>query len=93
MSTIRAVIRDRRINVPAPDDLPDGAEVIVQVSTGDNDDGPMSPEEIQRTLSAMRQLQPLDIPAEVAADLDAWERKVNQYGIDNSEKGIESVFR
>lgn len=93
MSTIRAVIQDRRINVPAPDDLPDGAEVIVQVSTEDNNDGPMSPEEIERTLAAMRQLLPLDIPAEVAADLDAWEEKINQHGINGSEKGIESVFR
>jgi hypothetical protein len=30
MSTIRAMIQDRRINVAAPDDLPDGTEVLVQ---------------------------------------------------------------
>jgi hypothetical protein len=29
--TIRAVVHDRRIEVPAPDDLPDGSEVLVEV--------------------------------------------------------------
>ncbi|MCE9530544.1 MAG: hypothetical protein K8T89_05350 [Planctomycetes bacterium] len=32
MSTIRAVIHDRRINVPAPSDLPDGTLVLVELS-------------------------------------------------------------
>jgi hypothetical protein len=93
MTTIRTVIRDRRIDVPAPTDLPDGTEVLLTIGTNlPDDDGPMSQEEIARVLAAMRRLGPLDIPEDVAADLDAWERKVNQYGIDNAEKGMEDVF-
>ncbi|OWK43285.1 hypothetical protein FRUB_02884 [Fimbriiglobus ruber] len=53
----------------------------------------MAPEEITRTLAAMQQLRPLNIPDEVAADLDAWERQLNQHGIDNGDKGIEDAFR
>jgi hypothetical protein len=91
MTTIRAVIYDRRIDVPAPRDLPDGTEVLVTIGTSiPDDDGPMSPQEIARIHAAMQTLLPFEIPEDVAADLDAWERKVNQFGIDNTDKGIES---
>ena len=47
MTTVRTVIHDRRIEVPAPDDLPDGTEVILSIGTDVvDDDGPMSLEEI-----------------------------------------------
>ena len=94
MTTVRTVIHDRRIEVPAPEDLPDGTEVILTIGTDVADDnGPMSPEEIARVLAAMEQLQPLEVPDDVAADLDAWERKLNQHGIDHAAKGIEDAFR
>jgi hypothetical protein len=38
-------------------------------------------------------MQPLEIPDDVAADLDAWERKLNQYGIDHADEGVEDAFR
>ena len=53
----------------------------------------MPSEEIARVLAAMRQIQPLELPDEVAADLDAWDRKLNQHGIDHAAEGIEDVFR
>lgn len=94
MTTVRTVIHDRRIEVPAPADLPDGTEVVLTIGTEvAEDDGPMSPEEIARVLAAMGQVQPLEIPDDVAADLDAWERKSNQHGIDRADKRIEDVFR
>jgi hypothetical protein len=31
MTRIRSIVRDRRVEIPAPDDLPDGAEVLVEV--------------------------------------------------------------
>ena len=94
MTTVRTVIHDRRIDVPAPEDLPDGTEVILTIGTDiANDEGPMSPDEIARVLAAMGRMRPLEIPDEVAADLDAWERKLNQHGIDHADKGIDDVFR
>lgn len=53
----------------------------------------MSPAEIARVLAAMGQMQRLEIPDDVTADLDAWERKLNRHGIDHADKGIEDVFR
>jgi hypothetical protein len=94
VTTVRAVIHDRRIEVPAPEDLPDGTEVILTIGTDTaDDDGPMSPEEIARVLAAMGRMQPLEIPEDVAADLDAWERTLNQHGIEHADEGVEDAFR
>ncbi len=92
-SLLKGVIRNGRVEVFEPIDLPEGTEVVVAPEATNRDDGPVPPEEIARVLVAMRRLQPLDIPDDVAADLDAWERKLNQHGIDRSESGIEDVFR
>jgi hypothetical protein len=93
MTVIKTTIRNRRIDVPAPSDLPDGMEVVLTIGASIPDDEPIPPEEIARVLAAMRQLEPLDIPADTAAELDAWERKLNQHGIDSTDKGIEEVFQ
>jgi hypothetical protein len=75
VTTVRTVIHDRRIEVPAPDDLADGTEVILTIGTDVADDErPMSPAELTRVLAAMARFRPLEIPDDVAADLDARER-------------------
>ncbi|MDB5313693.1 MAG: hypothetical protein JWO38_7895 [Gemmataceae bacterium] len=89
---LKGVIRNGRVEVDEPIDLPEGTEVVVSSGTTGHDD-PMSPAEIARVLAAMHQLQPLEIPDDVGADLDAWERKLNQHGIDNTDTGIDDVFR
>jgi hypothetical protein len=92
VTTVRTVIHDRRIEVPAPKDLPDGTEVVLTIGTDvADDDGPMSSEEITRVLAAMNQMQPLEIPDDVAADLDAWERTLNQHGILGLTRGPTSM--
>jgi len=93
MSAVLGIVRGGRIELDEPLDLPDGTTLSIPLPGGVNDDSPMTPEEIARTLAAMQLIQPLDIPPEVAADLDEWERKTNQYGIDNFERGLEDVFR
>lgn len=91
---VKGVIRNGRVEVAGPIDLPDGTEVVVSAEASSSEGAdPVPPEEITRVLAAIRQLQPLDIPADTAADLDAWERKPNQHGIDNSGTGLEDVFR
>jgi hypothetical protein len=93
MTSIKTTIRNRRIDVPAPDDIPDGTEVIVTIGElGDNERQPATDKEIARVLSAMQNLEPLEIPEDVAADLDAWERKINQHGINHVDPSMEDVF-
>ena len=52
----------------------------------------MPPEEIARVVAAMQKLEPLDIPEDVGADLDDWERKINQRGIEHRDPSMEEVF-
>ena len=91
MNTIKTTVRNRRIDVPAPSDIPDGTEVMLTIAESD-DNQPLPPEEIARVLAAMQKLEPLEIPDEVGADLDDWERKINQHGIEHRDPSMEDVF-
>ncbi len=96
MNEIIATVKGGRVEAHVPPDWPEGTQVAIQLLDNDrmqDDEGPMSPEEIARTLAAMDKVEPFDMPAEDAADLDAWERKVRDYSIANVDKGIEDVFR
>ena len=73
MTTIKAVVRNGRIEVDEPLDLPDGT--VLQIPLPDDaakakDDEPMSPEEIQQVLAAMDRMEPLRM---TDAELAAWE--------------------
>jgi len=94
MKTIKTTIRNRRIDAPAPSDIPDGTEVLLTIDTAVADgDGPLPPEEIARVLAAMQKIEPFDWSDEERSAADAWEKKVNDYTIANLDKGIEDVFR
>jgi hypothetical protein len=94
MTTVRTVIHDRRIEDPAPDDLADGTAVVLTIGTDvADDDSPMPSEEVARVLAAMERLQPLEIPDDVAADHDAWERRLNRHGIDHADEDGEGETR
>jgi hypothetical protein len=53
----------------------------------------MSPEEIARVLAAMKKIEPFNWTDEERAEADAWEKKINDYGIANMDKGLEDFFR
>lgn len=92
-AVLKGFIRNGRVEVDEPIDLPEGTEVVVAPETARRDDGPVPPEEIARVLAAMQRLHPLDIPDEVEDDLEAWEQTLNRHGIIHAEDGIEDVFR
>ncbi len=92
MTTIKTKVRNRRIDVPAPNDIPDGTEVTLTITESDNR-APLPPEEIVRLLAAMQKLESWNIPADVASDLDDWERQINQHGIEHRDPSAEDVFR
>jgi hypothetical protein len=71
MTTIKATVRNGRIEVDEPLDLPDGT--VLQIPVPDDSsraDDEMSPDEIQRILDAMDRMQPLQM---TDAELAAWE--------------------
>ena len=87
MSSIlmKGVIRNGRVEVAEPIDLPDGSEVIVQVLNGDVDadfeEGwDNSPQGIASWLQWCNALQPLKITPQHEADTEAWLERINQRG-------------
>jgi hypothetical protein len=73
MTNIRTIIHNRRIEVPAPDELPDGTEVLMQLvpvglEVTEQDD---SPEGIAAWLQHYEALEPLMFTAQELADLEA----------------------
>jgi hypothetical protein len=76
MTTMTATVRDGRLELPLPIDLPDGTEIEIRLpertaSAADQDDVPMTPEEIARTLAAMEKVEPLERSDEELAALEA----------------------
>jgi len=75
MSTIKATVRDGRIELDEPIDLPDGTELWIPMPNGAvepaADDGPMSANEIARVLAALDQIIPFDRSAKEEARLEA----------------------
>jgi hypothetical protein len=63
MTTVKATIKDRRLELDVPEDWPDGIEVEIHpLSEGSNSDPDiLSPEEIARTLAAMDRIEPFDL--------------------------------
>lgn len=67
MITIKAVVRNGRIEVDEPLDLPDGT--VLQIPVPDDSDT-MSPEEVERVLPALDRMEPLQM---TEVELAAWE--------------------
>ncbi len=63
MNTLKGVIHHGQVVLPQPADLPEGTEVeIVPVGLARlADEGPLTTEEIARTLAAMEAIQPFEM--------------------------------
>jgi hypothetical protein len=77
MILVKGVIRNGRVEVEGPINLPDGSEVTITghpngafVGLADNGD-PMTPQEIAATLEAMDKIEPFDMTDEERAAWDA----------------------
>jgi hypothetical protein len=76
MTIMTAIVRNGQLELPRPLDLPDGTEVEILLPepgpTADQsaDEGPMTPEEIARTLAAMEKMEPLEM---TDAERAVWE--------------------
>lgn len=92
-TTLKGRIRNGKVEGDRPFDLPEGTEVEVTPLPSDRHDESMTPSEIEHVLAAMQTLLPLEIPGDVASDLDQWEAEINRHGIEHGERGVEHVFR
>jgi hypothetical protein len=74
MNTIKATVRGGRLDLQVPPDWPDGTEVEIHpVAPGEpvGEDGPVTPEEIARTLAAMDRVEPFILSDEERAAIEA----------------------
>jgi hypothetical protein len=71
MTTLRATVKDRRLELSAPADWPDGTEVEIHPLSQGPDAAILSPEEITDSLAAMDRVEPFDQTDDERA---AWER-------------------
>ncbi|MBI1831858.1 MAG: hypothetical protein HYR84_10450 [Planctomycetes bacterium] len=71
MTTIKATITGRRLELDVPADWPDGTEVEIHpVQQMDTEADSLSPQEIAHTLAAMDLIEPFEMTAE---EETAWE--------------------
>ncbi len=83
MSVVRATWRNGQIVLDGPVAWAEGLRLVVEPEqsqgalAADDDNGPMTPEEIAHTLAAMDKVEPLDSPADerVAWEADRRARK------------------
>lgn len=96
MITIRTVIRNRRVEAPAPDELPDGTEVELTINAkpklpfdiefmteeeqGDDPDG------IQRWLDKLHSLPP--VPEELKRECEptGWDHEMKEFNLEAMRK-------
>lgn len=75
MSSVKSRVYRGRVEFAAPSDWPEGVEVETRPVVETADDDLMSPEEIERTLKAMDELEELAIQA---TDHDEIEEHINR---------------
>jgi hypothetical protein len=76
MTMIKAIVRNGRVELDEPLDLPDGTELLISLPKGAegtdlDDEGPMSAEEIARVLAAMDRMVPFDRTPQEETRLEA----------------------
>jgi hypothetical protein len=79
MSTIKATVQNRRIELPAPADLPDGTEVLVYVT-------PLAPSKI-----GLEEAEWRDDPAALA-DWEAWMKTIEPIELTAEEQAAGARF-
>lgn len=86
MIAITATVRDGRLEVQVPPDWPDGTNVEISPIHPDrvaSEDGPMTADEIARTLAAMELVEPLEFTKEEEAAIEAARQERKQWEKDH----------
>lgn len=97
MSTVTATVRNRRIEFEAPDDLPDGTEVLVEVRpiserrTGITEaEWRDDPEAIADWIAWVNSIEPLEISPEEQAEFDRYNAEFVRFNLEAVRKQMEA---
>jgi hypothetical protein len=93
MTTIKATVRDGRLELDQPIDLPNGTELLIPVPDMATDEGPMSAEEIAQVLAAMDQMIPFDRSPEEEVRLEADRQARKAWELTHADERTEKLRR
>jgi hypothetical protein len=98
MNAVKATVQNRRIEVPAPDDWPDGTDVMVDVMpvpAGDllddlafmtEDEQSDDPDAIRRWIAELEALPGLTMKPEEEAEMLAWRKKEKEFNLEAARR-------
>jgi hypothetical protein len=91
---IKGIVRDGRIDVETPINLPDGTELLIPLpeASGSEPGWDNSPEGIAAWLAWFDALPTLTITPDEEADTASWRKKMSEYGIAKRDRGSEDLF-
>jgi hypothetical protein len=97
-NVIRAVVRNGRVELEEPIQLPDGTEVLIALPNvspepTDTADWSSAPQAVAAWLQWYDSLEPLLFTPEEEADTEAWLKKMNNYSMDSMDRPIADLFR
>jgi hypothetical protein len=95
MSTIRAVVRNGRIETEEPVDLPEGTELLIPIPDRRSDDEPgwdNSPGGITAWLAWADSLQPLLLSEQDEAEADAWLKRCDLHASEKLDQDARGLF-
>ena len=96
---VKGVVRDGRVELKEPINLPDGTEVTITDSPRDTSAGladekrPPTPEEIAATLAAMDAIEPLELSDEERAAWEAERQARKEWEKDHFEEHADTLRR
>ncbi len=96
MSTIRAIVRNGRIETEDPLDLPEGTELLIPIPDRAGDDEPgwdNSPEGIASWLKSADMLEPLVRSEQEESEAEAWLKRCDRHAVQKLEKDVEGLFQ
>jgi hypothetical protein len=94
VTTIKATIKGRRLELDAPDEWPDGTEVLIHpLAPAARDEAVMTPDEIARTLAAMDEVEPLIMTDAERAASEAERRDRKEWEKAHFEEHAEKLRR
>jgi hypothetical protein len=92
MITIKAIVRDGRLEVAEPIELPNETEVTITVQA-DDDDRIESPEEIEEWIRWHSSLEPFDFTPEERAAMKKGREEQKQFDLAKAEERIRMLSR
>jgi hypothetical protein len=96
MSSIKAIVRDGRIETEEPLDLPEGTELLIPIPDRPGDDEPAwdnSPEGIAAWLARADSLEPLIRSEREESEAEDWLKRCDRRAARKLEDDVEGLFR